>query len=208
MQYHKEAEVQTTLENGPKYLKQCLRWVRSNWRSNLTSMFVERHYWWTQPWSTYAVLQTTLTAWALPMDMFMFVAWHRATESWPSDERTTLLVCLALWVFLFSKTVKLWGHFIRYPVDLIFMPVYVFFGYFHGFIKLYGLFTLHETAWGSREGADADNNYRMIRRPSYGSLESPKTSNRIFDESYVDGRGQLPAYRLHDHDERASAYYD
>lgn len=46
MQYHKEAEVQTTLEDSEKYLSQCLRWVRSNWRSNLTSMFVERHYWW------------------------------------------------------------------------------------------------------------------------------------------------------------------
>lgn len=45
MQYHKEAEVQTTLEDSPKFLSQCLRWVRSNWRSNLTSMFVERHYW-------------------------------------------------------------------------------------------------------------------------------------------------------------------
>jgi len=45
MQYHKEAEVQTTLEDSPKYLSQCLRWVRSNWRSNLTSLFVERHYW-------------------------------------------------------------------------------------------------------------------------------------------------------------------
>ena len=45
MQYHKEAEVQTTLEDSSKYLSQCLRWVRSNWRSNLTSLFVERHYW-------------------------------------------------------------------------------------------------------------------------------------------------------------------
>ena len=41
-QYHKEAEVQTTLESNAKYIKQCLRWSRSNWRSNLTSMFVER----------------------------------------------------------------------------------------------------------------------------------------------------------------------
>ena len=46
MQYHKAAEVQTTLEDGPRYLKQCLRWIRSNWRSNITSMFVERKYWW------------------------------------------------------------------------------------------------------------------------------------------------------------------
>lgn len=46
MQYHKACEVRTTLEDGPTYLSQCLRWVRSNWRSNMTSMFVERHYWW------------------------------------------------------------------------------------------------------------------------------------------------------------------
>lgn len=45
VQYHDEAEVQTTLEDSPKYLKQCLRWSRSNWRSNLTSMFIEKHIW-------------------------------------------------------------------------------------------------------------------------------------------------------------------
>lgn len=44
-QYHKEAEVQTTLEDNFKFLKQCLRWSRSNWRSNITSMFSERHIW-------------------------------------------------------------------------------------------------------------------------------------------------------------------
>ena len=44
-QYHREAEVLTTLEDNPKFLKQCLRWSRSNWRSNITSMFVERHIW-------------------------------------------------------------------------------------------------------------------------------------------------------------------
>jgi cellulose synthase/poly-beta-1,6-N-acetylglucosamine synthase-like glycosyltransferase len=46
MQYHKEAEVQTTLEHSMKYLNQCLRWVRSNWRSNIKSLVFERHYWW------------------------------------------------------------------------------------------------------------------------------------------------------------------
>ena len=44
-QYHKEAEVLTTLEDNPMFLKQCLRWSRSNWRSNITSMFVEGHIW-------------------------------------------------------------------------------------------------------------------------------------------------------------------
>ena len=45
MQYHPECEVQTTLEDNPKFLKQCLRWARSNWRSNLTSLFSERYIW-------------------------------------------------------------------------------------------------------------------------------------------------------------------
>ncbi|MCJ1434474.1 hypothetical protein MMC27_003843 [Xylographa pallens] len=44
-QYHREAEVETTLEDNPKFMKQCLRWSRSNWRSNITSMFIERHIW-------------------------------------------------------------------------------------------------------------------------------------------------------------------
>ena len=45
MQYHPEAEVLTTLEDNPRFLKQCARWSRSNWRSNLTSMFHEKHIW-------------------------------------------------------------------------------------------------------------------------------------------------------------------
>ena len=44
-QYHKEAEVLTTLEDNPNFVKQCLRWSRSNWRSNITSMFWDRHIW-------------------------------------------------------------------------------------------------------------------------------------------------------------------
>ena len=46
MQYHPGCEVQTTLEDNSKFLKQCLRWARSNWRSNLTSLFIEKCIWW------------------------------------------------------------------------------------------------------------------------------------------------------------------
>lgn len=45
IQYHPEVEIKTTLEDNPKFLKQCARWSRSNWRSNLTSMFSEWHIW-------------------------------------------------------------------------------------------------------------------------------------------------------------------
>lgn len=45
IQYHRECEVETTLENNIKFLYQSARWGRSNWRSNYQSMVVERHIW-------------------------------------------------------------------------------------------------------------------------------------------------------------------
>ena len=74
----------------------------------------------------------------------MFFLWYQATASWTLDLRQATLLFLVSWTYLFSKTVKLWGHFFRYPVDVAFIPVYIGFGYFHGLIKLWGLFTLSE----------------------------------------------------------------
>jgi cellulose synthase/poly-beta-1,6-N-acetylglucosamine synthase-like glycosyltransferase len=160
MQYHKACEVQTTLEDSPKYLKQCLRWVRSNWRSNLTSMFVERHCWRyvvvaeimclfptkltvfsSMPWTTYAVFQTTLTAWAFT-DLLIFFLIYKASEGISAETRKTVLIVAGLWIFVLAKTVKLYGHWIRYPADLLWLPIHLLTGLVHGFIKLAGLMTL------------------------------------------------------------------
>ena len=45
-------------------------------------------------------------------------------------------------MFGFTKVVKLIGLLVRNPSDIMFLPVSVLFGYFHGLIKLYALFTL------------------------------------------------------------------
>lgn len=42
-----------------------------------------------------------------------------------------------------SKFIKLLGHYIRYPADLVLLPVSILFGYFHGLIKLYAACTLN-----------------------------------------------------------------
>lgn len=44
-QFAKEAELFTTLENNSKYIGQCIRWRRTTWRSNFTSLFLERIIW-------------------------------------------------------------------------------------------------------------------------------------------------------------------
>ena len=46
IQKHRDCEVQTTLEGNTKYISQCMRWARSNWRSNRKSLFIEKTIWW------------------------------------------------------------------------------------------------------------------------------------------------------------------
>lgn len=42
-----------------------------------------------------------------------------------------------------SKFIKLVGHYIRFPVDVLLLPVSILFGYFHGGIKMYAVLTLN-----------------------------------------------------------------
>ncbi|KAI9849076.1 MAG: hypothetical protein M1838_000277 [Thelocarpon superellum] len=166
VQYCKEAELRTTLEGNPKFLRQCLRWSRSNWRSNLRSMLWEQRIWRQQPWSAYALYLATLNPPALVFDVAMLILAHVAMRYWPAEQYMWSMVLLGCWM-LISKVLKLLGHFIRYPEDTLLLPVSIFFGYFHGLIKAYAFCTLNVTAWGSREGADTDDAYRMIRRSEW-----------------------------------------
>lgn len=45
IQIHPECLVVTSLEVGERFIQQCLRWSRSNWRSNHTSLFREGFIW-------------------------------------------------------------------------------------------------------------------------------------------------------------------
>ncbi|KAK6007240.1 hypothetical protein QM012_006248 [Aureobasidium pullulans] len=173
MQYHKACEVQTTLEDSPK----------------------------STPWTTYAVFQTTLTAWAL-MDFLIFFFFYKATENLPVGTRQRILTAIGIWIFCFAKSIKLYGHWIRYPADLLMLPCSVLFGHVHGLIKLAGLLTLSATSWGSREGADDDNHYRMIKLPPYDADDieaslplAPDSATRLTMTQHP------PPYKEHEHDE-------
>ncbi|KAF2649361.1 glycosyltransferase family 2 protein [Lophiostoma macrostomum CBS 122681] len=181
IQNHRECEVETTLENDAKYLRQCLRWVRSNWRSNLTSLS-DMHMWWNYPWSLYAVFQTTVTQWAFLVDCMLFVSFLCALSEGgyydvprARDWQRALLWALFLGHYAFTKTVKLVPHLLRNPGDVRFVPVSVLFGYFHNLIKMYGCITVTETTWGTREGADTDDHLRMMQIPNYHIITPPLT---------------------------------
>lgn len=94
-----------------------------------------------QPWSTYALHIATFTSLSVAFDPIIIFLAIKATETW-SPEQQKIVLGLQLSFMLFSKVIKLVGLFMREPADLIFLPVSIIFGYFHGFIKLYAGITL------------------------------------------------------------------
>ncbi|KAI9863715.1 MAG: hypothetical protein M1830_006147 [Pleopsidium flavum] len=79
------------------------------------------------------------------------------------------MVSLALWL-VFTKSVKLLPHFYRYPTDVRFIPVAIIFGYLHGFIKIYALFTLNVTTWGGRDTGQTEEKVPFLQGSSFEAL--------------------------------------
>ncbi|KAK7223643.1 hypothetical protein V2G26_011646 [Clonostachys chloroleuca] len=115
IQYNRECEIETTLENGVKFLYQCSRWARSNWRSNWTSMVRERYIWKQQPWCTYALHIATFTSLAFISDPLLLVSCWYATANWDLQNRQYAFWAQFVFMFAFTKVVKLMGLFIRNP---------------------------------------------------------------------------------------------
>ncbi|KAL1851644.1 hypothetical protein VTK73DRAFT_9410 [Phialemonium thermophilum] len=178
IQYEPECEIETTLENSSKFLYQCSRWARSNWRSNYTSLVVERYVWKQQPWCTYALHLTTFTSLAFVVDPLLLASLWWGTETWDPSFRRYAFWAQFIFMFAFTKVVKLIGLFKRDWRDIVFLPVSIVFGYFHGLIKVYALFTLKMTSWGSRADGDEDNHFRLQERPKRShSLSTPSGPN-------------------------------
>lgn len=76
------------------------------------------------------------------MDPFIFYALWEASKSWNSTVATAAIIAHSIW-FAFSKVVKLIGLFRRRTSDILYLPVAIIFGQFHGLIKLFALCTLH-----------------------------------------------------------------
>ena len=95
-----------------------------------------------QPWSTYAVFQTTILQWALLWDCLLIYLYHKSTDTWDIEAQTIGLGMLLTWMFL-TKFLKLLGHYIRYPVDFLFLPISIMFGYLHGLIKARAMLSLN-----------------------------------------------------------------
>jgi hypothetical protein len=121
------------------------RWARTSGRSKPTEMFVERHIWKQQPWSVYATYFATTINIALVYDSLLW--WTLSRSGWATGSVYAYFGLL----LLASKLIKPLPHLLRCKRDILYIPIGILFGYYHGIIRLWTLATVCDIAWGSRD---------------------------------------------------------
>jgi cellulose synthase/poly-beta-1,6-N-acetylglucosamine synthase-like glycosyltransferase len=141
--------LETTVEESSKYIYQCLRWVRARFRGNLAILRSERFIW-SFPWGIYVIYFCQFQQPMLLIDITLYALLRASLQPFISPD-TLFYSSVAFGVWLLStKVVKMIPHFLRNPLDLIWLPVLILFAYFHSLLNVYALCTLTETSWGGK----------------------------------------------------------
>ncbi|ORY93929.1 polysaccharide synthase [Syncephalastrum racemosum] len=148
----KEAELYSTFKNNWRFLKQVLRWTRNTWRSDFRSLFTERYIWRRHPYVAFTMLDKIFNPFTLlagPILVGVFTSLEKGGATNDPLPGWNIAVSYICWL-LVTRFVKLIPHFLRRPLDIWVLPLWLVFNYYFAIMKLYALFTLHVTAWGTR----------------------------------------------------------
>ena len=114
----------------------------------------------------YSLHLSTFNPPALVYDLLLLYFLNSCAMSFAPEHTKVILGLYAIWLLL-TKTVKLFPHFSEYPQDLVFVPIHIAFGYFHGLVKIYALLTLWKTDWEHRSAPHVPEEERpMLKSPS------------------------------------------
>ncbi|KAM3069586.1 hypothetical protein ACMFMG_005687 [Clarireedia jacksonii] len=144
-----EARIESALgvQGGwDKFVGQLLRWARTTWRSNLRSMLIDCVCWERHPWTSYAMFVSLLFNISILYEPMLVVCLYKS--GFATREMYIGLVCL----LVLSKLVKPWSYLRRNPGDAKWVVPGILFGYAHGLLRLYALFTMTDISWSGRQG--------------------------------------------------------
>jgi cellulose synthase/poly-beta-1,6-N-acetylglucosamine synthase-like glycosyltransferase len=152
----KEAELFSTFKNNWRFVKQVLRWTRNTWRSDFRSLFTERYIWRRHPYVAFTMVDKlfnplTLLAGPILVATFASLQESRAGPTNPPLPAWNIAISYIVWL-LVTRALKLTPHFLKRPQDIWVLPFWLLFNYYFAIMKIYALFTLHVTAWGTRAG--------------------------------------------------------
>ncbi|OAX40903.1 hypothetical protein K503DRAFT_686565 [Rhizopogon vinicolor AM-OR11-026] len=193
----KEAELLSTMKPNWRFLKQVLRWTRNTWRSDLRSLFMERHIWTTHPYVAYT-MASFISACDIVDKLFnpftllvgpCLVGYLVLKSTIPVEDGGyhlpwwNIILSYVVWLMA-TRTAKLLPHLWHTPSHIIYVPAFILFGYYFAIMKLYALFTLHETGWGTRAGigdptkatAATDGGVSVVQEKAYYGVPTTPTS--------------------------------
>ncbi|KAJ1537347.1 hypothetical protein HK096_009451 [Nowakowskiella sp. JEL0078] len=150
IQASSESELSSTFKDNWRFLKQLVRWTRNTWRSDMRSLFVERYVWHRHPFVAFSMLDKMFNPFSLlagPVTVAYLCTRTDIIPVW------VVLTSYFIWLFV-TRLLKYMPHFVKRPQDIIMLPVWIIFNIYFALMKLYCLFTLHVTDWGTRVGAD------------------------------------------------------
>lgn len=153
-----EVTLSSTFKDNWRFLKQLLRWTRNTWRSDMRSLFTERTVWRRYPFVAFTMIDkmfNPITLLAGPITVIYLTTRTEILPPW------VIIISYCVWLML-SRLIKYIPHFIHRPQDVITLPVWIVFNIYFALMKVYCLCTLHVTEWGTRAGADGNNNQSEV----------------------------------------------
>lgn len=117
---------------------------------------MERHIWTTHPYVAYTMVDKLFNPFTLLVGPCLvgYLVWKSTITIADGGYHLpwwNIILSYIVWL-LATRTAKLLPHLWHTPSHIIYVPAFILFGYYFAIMKLYALFTLHETAWGTRAG--------------------------------------------------------
>lgn len=143
--FHNDARhalVSTTIDTTggiSAFREKLLGWARATWRGNTALLFADRECWRVHPWSTYAILISSLFDFALIYDPLLAYTLYKATG--------TRYLSLFFTLLFASKLIEPFPHLRRNPSDVGYFFGGVLFGYAYDLVKIWALITSYEVRW-------------------------------------------------------------
>ncbi|MBC7869130.1 glycosyltransferase [Candidatus Saccharibacteria bacterium] len=122
------------------FFKQRLRWTRNSWRADLRA--VGKGWVWMHP----ALAIFMIDRFFQPL--FMLIGPVVLVLAVVHQEWLFAGILIAWW--LVSRFIRIFGYFRSHPKRLVYLPVYIVYGYVNALFKIYALATLLEHSWATR----------------------------------------------------------
>lgn len=133
------------------FVKQRVRWGRNSLRSDLRALW--RGWVWRYPYLALNLLDKTVAPFTLLLSPIALI-FAIVLQKW------TLVVAILLW-WLISRAIKLLPHFVRRPLDILLLPLYVPLSFFLSLVRAHSLLTINRHEWLTRNVAMQGN--RAVR---------------------------------------------